>query len=873
VITDNSKSNSFVYKFYWLDKIQSSDRKTVGEKAFYLANLMEKGYPINPGFVIPANSFWQFLQYIDWSDTLLADFPDSSLHFNINDYQQLQQISHSINYYIVDTNLPFELVSSLESAINNLNAEVLIFQPYLASPRLETFGILEATICEARSEEFIEGIKQVWSEIFKAKSLLYWHSHQVDIQQIQPVVLVQPLESAIASGTIQVFAGSWEIQATHGLGVSIELGQIIPDSYLIYPENLTVKDKKLGNKIIAYNLDTTITKVSYTNTWQEVFHTQIPIPDRFPALQAFLLPEDVQQEFALPDNYLQLLLELTQKITNNFPTDFCFKWSLFKGDGDPEPQLLITDFKKLQKDYQNLEKLPSSTTEEKQSIGLTQKPGLSTKLPDLKNNNHGNKPGLLFESTIENIDVSIIKGIAASPGKVTGKAIVIQDFTPQLEEFPEGVIVVVSAIIPSYLPLLKNAAGIVSEQGGITSHAAILARELGIPAIVGATNSTQIIKTGNYLLVNGNNGEVNLLKEQKNNPPELDIEVTENSLSSQKFFPIGSKLFVNISQINSIKKAQGLPIDGVGLLRSELMAIELLENHHPLWWIKQGRQSELIDLMVQRLTQFAAAFAPKPVFYRSLDLGLFNSSYQEKTLSEEIEQLPLNYSSDRGDLSSQNIHPQNLDRELNFSHQTNSYHPILGQHGTFSYMLEPSLLDLEINILSEVDKLGYSNVHLILPFVRSVEEFQFCRSRIEAKWNDKPNHFQIWIMAEVPSVLFLLPEYVKAGVQGIAIGTNDLTQLLLGIDREKEEIKSVFNARHPAVMRAIKQLISQAKIAGIPCSICGDAPVLYPEIIDDLIRWGITSISVNVNAVEQTYQAIARAEQRLILEAARLNNG
>ncbi|WP_371357572.1 putative PEP-binding protein, partial [Hydrocoleum sp. CS-953] len=821
----------------------------MGEKAFYLANLMEKGYPINPGFVIPANSFWQFLQYIDWSDPLLSDFPHSSLHFNINDYQQLQQISQSINYYIVYTDLPSELVSYLESAINNLNTEALIFQPYLASPNLENFGILEPTICQAKSEQFTQGIKQVWAEIFKAKSLLYWHSHQVDIQQLQPVVLVQPLQSAIASGTIQAFADSWEIQATHGLGISIELGQIIPDSYQISPENYTIQDKKLGNKIIAYNLDSA-TKVSYTNTWQEVYHTQMPIPDTLPALQAFFLPEDVQKEFTLADNHLQLLLELTQEITNNFPNYFCLKWSLFKSGDDAEPQLLITDFKKLQKDYQDLENSSSSTTEEKQSIELMQKPGLSTKFRDLKNNNQENKPGFLFES-IENSEIPIITGIAASAGKVTAKAIVIQGFTPQLKEFPEGSILVVSAVIPSYLPLLKNSAGIISEQGGITSHAAILAREIGIPAIVGATNCTQIIKTGNYLLVNGNNGEVHLVKEQKNNHQTLDIEVTENSLHSQNFFPIGTKLFVNISQINSIQKVKDLPIDGVGLLRSELMAIELLENRHPLWWIQQGRQSELIDLMLQNLTQFAAAFAPKPVFYRSLDLGLFNSSYQEKQFTEKPEQLSLNYPSNQSNHSSQNIHSQNLAQDLNFSSQTNYYNPILGQHGTFSYMLEPSLLDLEINILSEVHKLGYSNVHLILPFVRSVEEFKFCWSRIESKWQDQPNNFQIWIMAEVPSVLFLLPEYVKAGVQGIAIGTNDLTQLLLGIDREKAEIKNAFDARHPAVMRAINQLISQAKTAGIPCSICGDAPALYPEIIDDLIRWGITSISVNVNAVEQ----------------------
>jgi pyruvate,water dikinase len=157
----------------------------------------------------------------------------------------------------------------------------------------------------------------------------------------------------------------------------------------------------------------------------------------------------------------------------------------------------------------------------------------------------------------------------------------------------------------------------------------------------------------------------------------------------------------------------------------------------------------------------------------------------------------------------------------------------------------------------------------MLPFVRTVEEFTFCRRRVEqAGLTDNP-HFQLWIMAEVPSVLFLLPDYVKAGVQGISIGSNDLTQLLLAVDRDQEQLGPKLDGRHPVVKRALEQLIQGAKTAGIPCSICGQAPVQYPELIDLLVRWGITSISVDVNDVEHTYTAIARAEQRLILEAAR----
>ncbi|NES89764.1 PEP-utilizing enzyme [Okeania sp. SIO2B9] len=629
-----------MHKFYWLDKIKSSDWKTVGERAFYLAHLMEQGYPIVSGFVIPANSFWQFLQCIDWSDPLLLEFPNYALHFNVNNYQQLQQISQSINYNIASTDLPSDLFLSLESAIKNLNAEVLIFQLVLASPRLKTLGILEPIICQAIPEEFVPGIKQAWAEIFNAKSLLYWHSQQVEIPQLQPVVIVQPIQSAIASGNIKAFTNSWEIQATHGLGVSIELGQVIPDSYIISAENCTVENKKLGNKTIVYNPDARIVKVSDTDTWQGNYHTQIPFPKTLAALQIFLLPEKIQKEFVLEEKQLQSLIQLTQGIVNSIGTNFGVKWSFSQRSNDAKIELLITDFERFPQEDKTLAKLPQSAKEEK-SI------------------------------SIPNTEHPIVKDIVASSGKVTAKAIVIKNIPPEVEEFPDRAILVVPVIIPSYLPLLKKVSGIISEQGGITSHAAILAREIGIPAIVGATNSTNIIKTGDHLLIDGNNGEVHLAKEDNYYPHKLEMPVLENSLKNQNLPPIGTKLFVNLSQINSIKKIQDSQIDGVGLLRSELMAIELLENHHPLWWIQQGRQSELVSLMVEKLSQFAAAFTPKQVFYRSLDLGLFNSSDREKTFTKIPEEFITNYSGNQDNQTEANLH----------NHRTNYSNPILGRHG------------------------------------------------------------------------------------------------------------------------------------------------------------------------------------------------
>jgi pyruvate,water dikinase len=382
----------------------------------------------------------------------------------------------------------------------------------------------------------------------------------------------------------------------------------------------------------------------------------------------------------------------------------------------------------------------------------------------------------------------------------------------------------VQSITPDWLPLLKKAAGVVAEQGGLTCHAAILARELGIPAVVGATGATQLLVSGKTFLIDGDRGEVYALESQVTATPEVTPVAETPPLSAK----ITTKLMANLSQISSLEKAANLPLDGVGLLRSELMLLEALRGQHPQEWINSGRQLELGAIMAELVGQFAEAFAPRPVFYRSLDWR----SHEFPSFTGNLSRPP----------------------------ETN---PILGWRGTFSYQQDPALFDLELRALAQVQQLGYHNLRLLLPFVRTVEEFSFCRQRVELAGLTQDAQFELWIMAEVPSVIFLLPDYVQAGVQGISIGTNDLTQLLLGVDREQAQMATVFNERHPAVIRAIQQLIQLAKQAGIPCSICGQAPAQYPEMVEQLVQWGITAISVELDAVERTYSAIARAENGL----------
>jgi pyruvate,water dikinase len=266
-------------------------------------------------------------------------------------------------------------------------------------------------------------------------------------------------------------------------------------------------------------------------------------------------------------------------------------------------------------------------------------------------------------------------------------------------------------------------------------------------------------------------------------------------------------------------------VDGVGLLRSEWLLLELLREQSLRDWLRPSQQEKFIECLVERVNDFTQAFYPRPVFYRSLD------GSQGKVITSEKS--------------------------------------LLGERGTYQYLLDPTLFDLELQVLKQVQESQQGNIHLILPFVRSVEEFIFCRQRVERVGLSHFSNFKLLIMAEVPSVIFLLSQYVKEGLKGIAIGSNDLLQLLLGIDRENNKLFNNFNSLNPAFLIILRQLIKQTQSLGISCSICGQAPVENPELIDYLVTWGITAISVEPNWVDSTYQAIARAEQRLLLEKVR----
>lgn len=759
---------------YWLEKINPEDCPLVGDKAFYLSRIFQKGYPVVPGFVLSAGLWREFVVNLTSSESLVADLPNSYLHLDVNNWRQLQQVASRLRQEVISASLPSSWVSQVYQASKDLTDNCLILRPSLSISSANYLagnisGLFKPVFCAVNEQSIMNGLKQTWGQIFGARSILYWQSVGVNLHHINLAVLVQPVENAIASGSIKFHTSALEVEATYGLGIAITRGEVLPDVYYINHKTGGIKEKHLGNKVVAYSVDGS-KAISNENS-----------------LFSYTVSQEQQKLYALPDEFLEEMITLGNQLVRELGRKLTIKWTI---TANP-PKLYITQVN-----------VPRSLT-----------------------------PHLL------------LKGIGAAKGKVNASAYVIGNIQPKTCQIPKDVILVAPIIRTEWFPILHNVKGIITEKGGLTSHGAILSRELGIPAIVSARNATNIIQTGERILLDGDRGEVYLRDGEKiaqGDNQDVDFchekSYVHDGFSKHRRLPmIGTKLLVNLSQPNLIEKVRNLPVDGVGLLRSELMLLNILHGENPYNWIANGRETELLDGLSKQLQEFVQAFAPRPIFYRSLDW------YHQ-------------------DLSS-------------YHDRGNPPASILGEHGTASYLKNPGVFEIELKALVRLQKDGYSNIYLMLPFVRTVEEFIFCQRKVVEFGLTENPQFKLWIMAEVPSVLFLLPEYIKSGVQGISIGTNDLTQLILGVDRETGDLSPLLNQGHPAIMGTISQLIKMAQAGGISCSICGQAPVLYPEIIDQLIQWGIDSISVEPEAVEITYHTIASAEQRLILTAARKQLG
>ena len=425
----------------------------------------------------------------------------------------------------------------------------------------------------------------------------------------------------------------------------------------------------------------------------------------------------------------------------------------------------------------------------------------------------------------------LVQGLAASSGRASG-AVRILTSPDQGDQFHDGEVLVAAMTSPDWVPLMRRASALVTDGGGITCHAAIVSRELGVPCVVGARVATTVLRDGEVVTVDGTQGVVYEGVRDAPGPTTRAPSVTVSAPDGPAVAPapLATKLYVNLAFAEHAQEVAALDVDGVGLLRAEFMVTDALKGVHPKLLLARGEQRTFVDAMASSLLRITRAFGERPVVYRSID---FRSNEFARLEGGDVEPVESN--------------------------------PMIGYRGCFRYVKEPEVFQLELEALARVHE-ETPNVVLMLPFVRTRWELAACLELVHA--SPLGDSTPIWVMAEVPSVVYRIPEYAAMGITGVSIGSNDLTQLMLGVDRDSQVCAELFDESDDAVLDAIGHIVSECHRAGITSSLCGQAPSNHPDFAEHLVRDGITSISVNPDALDAARRSVARAEWRVLLESA-----
>lgn len=415
----------------------------------------------------------------------------------------------------------------------------------------------------------------------------------------------------------------------------------------------------------------------------------------------------------------------------------------------------------------------------------------------------------------------LLQGAPASPRIGSGKVVIIRD-AKEIEKVQKGDVLVTEMTNPDFVPAMKKAIAIVTDRGGRTSHAAIVSRELGIACVVGTEEATKKLKDGDLVTVDGAKGVVykGLFGAAKK-----DLEMSKKTLVYRQ--KTATHIYTNLAEPELADDIAKKNVDGIGLLRAEFLLAQI--GTHPKEFIREGKQKEYVNQLVKGLTIFAKAFHPRPVIYRATDFK--SNEYKNLKGGDKYEPVESN--------------------------------PMLGYRGAFRYIKDPDVFKLELEAIREVRE-NYNNLQLMIPFVRTVKELKTVKQILEEFGLFDDNKFKFYMMVEIPSNVILLDDFIDVGIDGVSIGSNDLTMLVLGTDRDNEEVAGEFYELNEAVLWSLKKIIETSKKRKITSSICGQAPSVYPQLTQMLVNWGITSISVNPDVIESTREIVHKAEHNLI---------
>jgi len=641
--------------------------------------------------------------------------------------------------------------------------------------------------------DVVEAVRKCWASLFTARAVYYRKKQGFETEKVGIAVVIQKMIDSEAAGIL--FTAEPTGDTTK---MVIEAGYGLGEAVVsgsITPDTYTIEKStfKIVEKKIAKQ-EWSIERAGRGNEKREV-------------------PKIKQMKQKIEDKFIVNLAKMGRQIENHYKKPMDIEWAM------QEKQLYIVQAR------------PITT------LGMKEKTEKS-------------------KSKIIETNAEIIgKGLRASPGIASGKAVIIPD-AKDADKVNKGDIIVTEMTSPDWVPIMEKSKAIITEEGGETCHAAIVSRELGIPCIVGMENAMQKIKNGEIVTVDGFNGIVYRGKIELEAPEKIDEKLFEDKEEieevKEEFEEEGEKfnkkekdgvlkdhirklleeraikVKVNVALPEAAEKAAETGADGVGLLRAEHMITE--SGMHPAEFIRQGKEEELINAVRTGIKKVALLFKDKPVWYRTFDAR-----------SDEFRNLEGGEKEPKED------------------------NPMIGWHGIRRSLDEPKLIQAEFKAIKELVEEGFTNLGVMLPFVISAIELKKAKILAREVGLEPGKDVKFGVMIETPASVWAIDELIEEGLDFVSFGTNDLTQLTLGIDRNNEHIQKLFSELHPAVLRSCEHVIKKCNKAGVITSICGQA-ASNEEMVEKLVEYGIKSVSANIDAVENIKRHVLVLEKRELLE-------